>query len=191
MPKEGSRAKILRFILANVGRVLSSDEIRTASGNVSEWARRLRELRDEEGYQILSHRDRANLKPGEYVLVSDERRPIMAREISKETRAKVYERNGSTCQMCGLAAGDEDPYMPTRQVRLTLGHIVDKSLGGADTLDNLRAVCTNCNEGLQNTAPPKPDRLQLMRQLRRATIADQLHALDWLQKKYKNTRRKS
>jgi len=62
----GSRRRILEYLLKNVGRVLSSDEIRKASGGVSEWARRLRELRDEYGYQVLSHKDRANLKPGQY-----------------------------------------------------------------------------------------------------------------------------
>jgi hypothetical protein len=86
--------------------------------------------------------------------------------------------------MCGLGAGDPDPFDPTRKVRLTMGHIVDKSLGGTDIPTNLRAVCTNCNEGLANTAPPKPDRLELMRQLRRATVADQLHALQWLETKF-------
>ena len=188
MSKKGSRAKIREFFLANIGRIVESDEIREASGNVSEWGRRLRELRNEEGYQILTPRDRADLKPGQYLLLTDERLPAMPREISKETRAWVLERNGYTCQMCGLGAGDEDPFDATRKVKLTLGHIVDKSLGGVDTPDNLRAVCTNCNEGLQNTAPPKPDRLQLMRQLRRATIADQLHALEWLEKKFEKNR---
>jgi hypothetical protein len=188
MSKKGSRAKIRQFFLDNIGRILESDEIREASGNVSEWARRLRELRNEEGYQILTPRDRADLKPGQYLLLTDERLPAMPRDISKETRAWVLERNGYTCQMCGLGASDEDPFDPTRRVRLTLGHIVDKSLGGVDTPDNLRAVCTNCNEGLQNTAPPKPHRLQLMGQLRRATIDDQLHALEWLEKKFENNR---
>lgn len=97
----------------------------------------------------------------------------------------MLERNGYTCQMCGLAAGDPDPFDPTRTVRLTLGHIIDKSKGGADTPNNLRAVCTNCNEGLQNTAPPKPDRLVLMANLRRATIDDQLYALEWLERKFR------
>ena len=45
----GSKAKILYFVLANIGRVITSDEIREASGNKSEWARRVRELRNEEG----------------------------------------------------------------------------------------------------------------------------------------------
>jgi hypothetical protein len=51
--KNGSRQRILEFLLANVGRIIHGEEIREASGNVSEWARRVRELRDEEGYQIL------------------------------------------------------------------------------------------------------------------------------------------
>lgn len=180
----GSKQRILDFLLTNIGRVLSSEEIRAASGNVSEWARRLRELRNEEGYQILSHRDRSDLKPGQYLLETVRRLPAFARDISKETRAYVLERNGYTCQMCGLAAGDTDPYDPTRKVRLTMGHIIDKSKGGEDTPGNLRAICTNCNEGLQNTAPPKPDRIHLLSQIRRATINDQLAVLDWLESKF-------
>jgi hypothetical protein len=59
--KRGSKQRILDFLLANIGRVIDGEEIREASGNVSEWARRVRELRDEEGYQILTHRDRRDL----------------------------------------------------------------------------------------------------------------------------------
>ncbi|HWX56480.1 MAG TPA: HNH endonuclease [Verrucomicrobiae bacterium] len=180
----GSRARILRFMLNNVGRVVGKDEIRRAAGNASEWARRLRELRDEHGYQILSHKDRSELKPGQYLLETDVRRPVLPRGISKETRAFVLERNGYTCQMCGVAAGDTDPFHSGQKVRLTMGHIIDKSKGGSDGPENLRAVCTNCNEGLQNTAPPKPDRIELLKQVRRAKIDDQLHLLEWLENKY-------
>ena len=180
---KGSRARVLRFLLASVGRVINSDQIRKAAGS-SEWARRLRELRDEFGYRILSHKDRRELKPGQYLMETDVRIPVLPRTISKETRAFVLERNGYTCQMCGLAAGDPDPFHPGQKVRLTMGHIIDKSKGGLDRPENLRAVCTNCNEGLQNTAPPKPDRIELLKQVRRATIDDQMHLLDWLEKKY-------
>ena len=48
----GARAKLREFFLANIGRVIESEELRAASGNVAEFARRIRELRDEEGYQI-------------------------------------------------------------------------------------------------------------------------------------------
>jgi hypothetical protein len=61
---------------------------------------------------------------------------------------------------------------------------LDKSKGGKDDPGNLRAVCTNCNEGLQNAAPQKPDRIQLLSQIRRATIDDQKVVLDWLLKKF-------
>lgn len=182
--REGSRARILEFLLSNIGRVLDKDEIRRASGNASEWARRLRELRDEYGYQIFSHKDRRELKPGQYLIESNKRLPALPRGISKETRAWVLERNGYTCQMCGAGAGDPDPYHQGRRIQLAMGHIIDKSKGGKDTPENLRAICTNCNEGLQNTAPPKPDRIELLKQIRRATIDDQLVVLGWLTKKF-------
>jgi HNH endonuclease len=182
--KPGSKQLILEFFLRNIGNVLESKDIQKAGEGAVEWARRVRELRNEDGYQILSHKDRANLKPNQYLMETIERIPAFARSVSKETRAWVLERNGYTCQMCGVAAGDPDPLGGNRMVRLTMGHILDKSKGGDDTPQNLRAVCTNCNEGLQNTALPKPDRIHLLAQIRRATIHDQEAVLDWLLQKF-------
>jgi hypothetical protein len=182
--KPGSKQLILEFFLSNIGKVLESKDIQKASGGAVEWARRVRELRNEDGYQILSYKDRADLKPNQYLLETIERVPAFSRGISKETRAWVLERNGYTCQMCGVAAGDPDPLGGNRTVRLAMGHIIDKSKGGDDTPQNLRAVCTNCNEGLQNTALPKPDRFHLLAQIRRATIHDQEAVLDWLLQKF-------
>ncbi len=183
--KEGSKALILAYLLKKIGVIVNSKQLQKASGGASEWARRVRELRDEQGYDILSHKDRSDLKPGDCILVSAKRRPAFKRGISKETKALVLERNGYTCQMCGAAAGDPDPYNSNRTIRLALGHIIDKSKGGEDTPSNLRAMCSNCNEGLQNAAPIKPDRLQLLAQLRRATIDDQKAVLAWLLRKFK------
>lgn len=181
----GSKQKILDYFLANIGKVLEAKDIQAASGGAVEWARRVRELRNEQGYQILSHKDRSDLKPGQYLLETGKRLPAFARNISKETKARVLERNGYTCQMCGIGAGDIDPFNPTRTIQLTMGHIVDKSKGGDDSPDNLRAVCTNCNEGLQNMGLMKPDRKHLLMQIRRATISDQKAVLDWLLQKFK------
>ena len=184
----GSKKKILDYFLANIGKVLESRDIQAASGGAVEWARRVRELRNEDGYQILSHKDRADLKPNQYLLETDKRVLAFSRDISRETRARVLDRNGNTCQMCGLAAGDVDPFNPMRTVRLTMGHILDKSKGGDDSVNNLRALCTNCNEGIQNASMPKPDRVHLLSQIRRATISDQEAVLDWLLTKFKSTR---
>jgi hypothetical protein len=183
--KSGSKQLILEFFLKNIGKIVTSREIQAASGGAVEWARRVRELRNEEGYQILSHKDRSDLKPNQYLLETTVRLPAFKRGISKETRAWVLERNGYTCQMCGAAASDPDPFNEARTIRLTMGHIVDKTKGGLDIPTNLRAVCTNCNEGLQNTALPKPDQIHLLAQIRRATIQDQQAVLKWLLQKFK------
>ncbi len=182
----GSKQLILEFFLRNIGKVVESRDIQVASGGVVEWARRVRELRNEEGYQILSHRDRTDLKPNQYLMETITRVPSFKRDISKETRAWVLERNGYTCQMCGAAAGDPDPLGGSRTVRLTMGHILDKSKGGDDSPGNLRTICATCNEGLQNTALPKPGQIYLLAQVRRATIQNQRVLLKWLLQKFGN-----
>lgn len=170
--------------LGNLGRVMDSEELREAAGGISEWARRVRELRSEEGYPILTHNDRSDLKPGEYLLETAKPQPAFERAISKETRALVLDRNGFTCQMCGAVAGEPHPYDPTRKTRLHLGHVIDKSMGGTDDAINLRAICSVCNEGASNATLTRPDLMKLLTQLRRATSSDQVEALKWLMRKF-------
>ncbi len=181
--KKGSRKKLREYILANVGRRMNSEELRVVAGT-SEWARRVRELRTEEGYQILTHNDRADLKPGEYLLLEPKPKPAFARNISKELRAFILDRNGFTCQMCGATAGEPDPYNPSRKTRLHIGHIIDKSLGGPDEAGNLRAICSVCNEGARNLTLDPPSLQKLLVQIRRATGHDQLEVLRWLMTKF-------
>lgn len=188
MPTPGSKERIRRFFRANIGRVVTSTEIRDTIGpEVSEWARRLRELRDEEGWPIRSHNDDARLKPGEYLL--EEMPPeagrsvAFARTVSAKLRADVLDRNGFTCQMCGLTPGDIDPYTG-RKVRLHIGHIVDKSLGGLDELANLRTLCSTCNQGAKNVTGEKPTAIWLLSQVRRAAQDEQRAVFDWLKKKF-------
>lgn len=184
MPRvPGAKAKLRAYLLSNVGKVLRADELRGIA-DTSEWARRVRELRDEDGLDILTHNDRSDLKPGEYILASLKPRPAFARSISKETRAFVLDRNGFTCQSCGAVAGEPHPLDPTKKARLHLGHVIDKSEGGTDDPENLRALCSVCNEGLANLSLPRPPAERLLIQLRRATGADQIKVLDWLVRKY-------
>lgn len=180
-----SARKLLRaYFLENIGRVLNSEELREAAGGISEWARRVRELRTEEGYQILTHNDRSDLKPGQYILVTAVPEPAFERAISKEVRAFVLDRNGFTCQMCGAGAGEPHPSDPTRKVRLHIGHIIDKSMGGGDDAGNLRAVCSVCNEGAKNLTLDRPSSSKLLAQIRRATGTDQIAVLRWLLRKF-------
>lgn len=175
----GSRAKLRQFFLENLGQVLDSDTLRAVAGT-SEWARRIRELRNEEGMNIVTHNDRSDLKPGQYLLVDLKPLPAFERGISKETRAFVLDRNGFTCQMCGAAAGEPHPYDTGRKTRLQIGHIIDKSMGGTDDPGNLRAICSVCNEGASNLTLNRPDAIKLLAQVRRAPAKDQLDVLRWL-----------
>ena len=188
MRKPGSKKRIREFLLANVGRVITSIEIRDAAGpDVSEWARRVRELREDENWPILTHNDNAGLKPGQYLLreapVAKNAVIRFGRGISAKLRAEVLDRNGFTCQMCGLTPGDIDP-STHRRVRLHLGHIVDKNLGGKDELSNLRALCSTCNQGAKNITTEKPTSIWLLSQIRRAGQDEQLAALAWLRSKF-------
>ena len=169
--------------MSNVGSVLNSVQLSQVAGS-SEWGRRVRELRNEEGFDILTHKDRSDLKPGQYILVSLERRVnAFERGISKETRAYVIDRDGNTCQMCGVAAAEIHPF-DGRPARMQLGHIIDKTKGGTDEADNLKLLCSVCNEGASNLTLVRPDALSLFIQTRRAPTKVQLEVLTWLIKKF-------
>jgi hypothetical protein len=189
MRKPGSKERIRQFLLANIGRVISSIEIRDAVGpDVSEWARRVRELRDEEHWPIITHNDDAGLKPGQYLLKEappEKSNVRFSRSISAKLRAEVLDRNGFTCQMCGLTPGEIDPET-RRKVRLHIGHIVDKSIGGKEELSNLRSLCSTCNQGAKNVTTEKPTGLWLLTQVRRAGQDEQRAVLKWLREKFKD-----
>ncbi len=186
MPRVGSKAALAAYLEGKVGIVVNSSELQKAANGAVEWARRLRDLRAE-GWDISSHNDRADLAPGQYIL---EKSPPtgkaykFASPISHRLRALVLTRNGCTCQMCGMGAGDKDD--EGRKVRLHIGHIVDRSHGGKDEQSNLRALCSTCNQGAKNLAIEPPSWTWLLAQLRRATRADQQVALAWLKQKFES-----
>jgi hypothetical protein len=95
----------------------------------------------------------------------------------------VYSRDGKVCQMCGATPDDVDPF-DRAFVRHTVGFFIAPEAGGEISMKNLRVICTSCFEGLQKIALPKPDRIHLLSQIRRATIDDQQAVLDWLLTKF-------
>jgi hypothetical protein len=57
-------------------------------------------------------------------------------------------------------------------------------MGGTDDPSNLRALCSNCNEGASNVTLTRPDLKKLLIEIRRATVGDQLEILKWLIQKF-------
>lgn len=187
MRRSGSKEKIRQFLLKNVGRIIESHELQKAADGAVQYSRRLRELREQEGWKILSHNDSTDLKPGQYMLLEaplDKPLPNFSRQISARLRAEVLDRNGFTCQMCGITPGELDP-LTQRKVRLHIGHIKDKSLGGKDELSNLRTLCSSCNQGAKNVTTEKPSSIWLLSQIRRAGLEEQKIVYEWLQSKFK------
>jgi len=181
---KSARQKLKEYFLDHVGEVLDAYTLRQVAGNITEWARRVRELRQLEGMNIKTDKDDSSLKPGQYRLTDTKPLPVFSGGISKEVRAFVLDRNGFTCQMCGAAAGDPHPSDPNKITRLHLGHIKDLSAGGTNDPQNLRALCSICNEGAQNITLPRPDFIKVVAQVRRAKGDVQVEILKWLVRKY-------
>lgn len=90
-----AKGRMLQYLRQNLDVVVDGDELATVSG-ISEYARRLRELRVEEGWQISTGATQASdegqsLKPNEYRLVAPEPDADAARrwELANSIRKRV------------------------------------------------------------------------------------------------------
>jgi len=178
-----ARDRIRSFFEANLGKIVHTQQIREVA-HISEYARRIRELRDEEGMQIKSHVDRHDLKPGEYVLESLDRSPVINKGISLQLRNEILERNGYTCQLCGAGPGDIDPFNKNRNIRLHVDHILPKSQGGMEEKDNLRVLCSTCNQGRSNIQTPSETALNILARIRRIPRAVQREIYESLKRSF-------
>lgn len=132
--------RILKFLRANVGKPVTGEELRYVANNKSEWARRVRELRTEEGWPVATRTSGwPELPIGAYILEEDRQAPAHDRKIPDEVRIKVLERDKHNCQKCGWANAQRNPSDPRRL--LELHHKVHHAKGGSNTVDNLITLC--------------------------------------------------
>lgn len=181
--RDGARARIREFMESNVGKVVTTQQIREVA-QISEYGRRIRELRNEEGMQISSHNDRTDLKPGEYVLETLELMPGFGRGISLQQRMEILERNGFTCQQCGAGPGDPDIYNPGRTVRMHIDHIVPVTQGGTNDPSNLRTLCSMCNQGRSNISMPSEGAKNIIARIRKEPANVQREIYEMLSRKF-------
>jgi 5-methylcytosine-specific restriction endonuclease McrA len=141
--------RIARFFEANVGQVLTRKQLDYVA-DIPEGARRIRELRDERGLPILSHIDDRSLKPGEYRLLSRDRRDLLdpsQRLYSQTLRQKVFERDDYTCRVCGrnrekaLAAGDTRFYLEVHHRIAVADDLERLSATELNDMNNLVTLC--------------------------------------------------
>lgn len=70
------------------------------------------------------------------------------RSIPRQTRQSAYLRDGFACVYCGLQfpiTEDKAPELLSHNQWLELDHVKPYSLGGDDSLGNLRSACSSCN----------------------------------------------
>ncbi|MFN3727930.1 MAG: HNH endonuclease [Allosphingosinicella sp.] len=136
----GVRARLLEYMRANVGSPVSIEELRYLAGDKSEWARRMRELRTEEGWPIYTRmQGRPELPVGTYVLDEDKQAPEHDRRIPDDVRVEVLIRDDFTCRVCGWTRDLLRPDDPRKF--LELHHLVTHSEKGENSVENLITLC--------------------------------------------------
>ncbi len=129
------KKRIEALFLDNIGRVLTREQIMSAAADPEtrrepeNWHQRLSELRTDDGYTILSWRNRGDLKVEEYLMPHAKKRPTAGKRVKPDsaTWLKVLRSADHRCQWseggesCGLKEGDMD-LVGGGRVKLTPDH---------------------------------------------------------------------
>jgi len=138
------RDKILKYFRKNVGKQISGEELRYVAKEKSEWARRVRELRTEFGWPIVTkNTGRPDLNIGVYVLEADRQSPEHDRHISDPVKRSVLRRDSYSCRKCGWSHNEWNRSDPRH---LELHHVKPHVEGGENTEENLITLCTVCHD---------------------------------------------
>ncbi|NHN89045.1 HNH endonuclease [Acetobacter conturbans] len=138
--KVGVKEKILEYFRENVGKPISIEELKYLAGKANEWPRRVRELRTESGWPILTRmQGRDDLPVGTYVLDEDKQAPEHDRKIPDDVRIAVLERDDFKCVVCGWDRSMLQPHDPRKS--LELHHLIEHKNKGQNTLENLVTIC--------------------------------------------------
>lgn len=136
--------KILMFFKENVGNEISGEELRYVANNKTEWARRVRELRTEEGWPVLTKTTgMPELPVGIYVFASDRQSPKEDRAVKDVLRREIFVRDKYTCQDCKWNPQQWNRSDPRN---LEAHHAVPHSKGGATINENLITLCNICHD---------------------------------------------
>lgn len=139
----GMKEKILLYFQNNVGKQITGDELQYVAEG-SEWARRVRELRTEEGWPISTRiNGRPDLPSGVYVFEENRQTPKHDRKISDSVRREVLARDNYQCKKCGWSVN----YQNRADTRiLEIHHIMRHVDGGKSEPSNLITLCNVCHD---------------------------------------------
>jgi len=142
--KTSVREKILKFLRSNIGQSVTNEELRYVAGDKTEWARRVRELRTDFGWPIVTKTTgRPDLDIGAYVLESDRQSPEHDRCIPDDVRGNVMRRDKYACTKCGWSHKEWNASDPRH---LEIHHIREHAQGGGNDEANLTTLCNVCHD---------------------------------------------
>lgn len=140
------RDKILKYLRANVGQKVTGEELKYLAKDKSEWARRIRELRTEFGWPVVTQNTgRPDLEVGMYLLEADRQSPEHDRRIPDQVKREVLRRDSYKCILCNWSHEEWNRSDPRH---LELHHEKHHAKGGENTESNLITVCTVCHDEL-------------------------------------------
>lgn len=96
------------------------------------WENEGYEPRDVQALLTRTRRQKERSLQHAHALLAGEK-PRKRDPVPEDVRHFVWQRDGGQCQECGSAE------------RLQYDHLIPWSLGGADTAENLRLLCADCN----------------------------------------------
>lgn len=140
-----SKNRVLQYLTENVGRVVTTEELAYVARDAKQYARRVRELRTEDGYAVATRfTGRPDLKVGQYVLQSKDRiAEPHDRKIAQDVERAVYDRDQNTCRVCGW---NFDRWSGTDPRILELHHLEHHVDGGGNVAGNLMVICSKCHD---------------------------------------------
>lgn len=136
------KGRIREYLRDKVGEPVRSERLAQISG-ISQYARRVRELRNEEGFVIDSTRTRSELGQNDYFVV--EIRDVEEKSrISAKARFEQLERQ-SNCEICGRdVAHPAVRYMEVDHIESFVDY---EDPAAVNDPENLRTLCNECHHG--------------------------------------------
>ena len=142
----GVKAKLIEYFRANTGKKITGEELKYLANGASEWPRRVRELRTEEGWPIATRvTGRPDLPVGVYILEEDRQAEVHDRKIPDIVRVKVLERDQFSCRCCSWNPETKNSADKYRSI-LELHHIEHHADGGENSEKNLITLCNLCHD---------------------------------------------
>ncbi|AFL80247.1 restriction endonuclease [Aequorivita sublithincola DSM 14238] len=128
-----ARKNIYDYIKTHGIRKYAGDELR-AVGAISEWARVLRQLRQD---NIIDFEYDSTTKVYDLKAINTYTSTTLRSGLSSKDKYKIRNRDGHRCQSCGKGVNDG--------MKLHVDHKIPIDWGGSNLDDNLWTLCDDCN----------------------------------------------